>query len=346
MTETPVRVSPAPVTSVKGSELNEDASYRPYGATTFASCPIGTIETIRAGEAVVLGVPYERTKISRPGASEGPKAIREATAMFGFAVESMAGGVIADLDSGVTSRYRPRLRDLGNLDVEDLAVEDMHAAVRGAVGRIASRGALPVILGGDHYVTFPSISGVVDAREHEGNVGYLHFDMHLDMAGEIPYWGIHSCGAVVRRVVDAGIVDPKRITVIGAESFQHQNEVDFAREHGITINTVKDVRARGAGAVVKEAAERALSGADALYVSVDIDCLMRTYAPGTGNVVGISGLFPDELMEGIISLRSFPVVAFDMTEVAPRWDPTGRTPAIASTMLLEFLRDHLFVGGE
>src|ERR1039457_1928582 len=104
MTETPVRVSPAPVTSVKGSELNEDASYRPYGATTFASCPIGTIETIRTGEAVVLGVPYERTKISRPGASEGPKAIREATAMFGFAVESMAGGVIADLDSGVSSR--------------------------------------------------------------------------------------------------------------------------------------------------------------------------------------------------------------------------------------------------
>jgi arginase family enzyme len=95
--------------------------------------------------------------------------------------------------------------------------------------------------------------------------------------------------------------------------------------------------------VVREAAERGLSGAERLYVSIDIDCLNRTYAPGTGNNVGIGGLLPDELMEAVNALRSYPVAAIDMAEVSPRWDPSGRTPSIAASALIEFLDPWLFV---
>ncbi len=319
-----------------------DESYRPYSGETFASCKPTTIADAQGDHAVVVGVPYERTKISRPGAAEGPQAIREATAMFGFAVTSMAGGVIANLDSGTVSRYAPRLSDVGDLDVRNMGVKELGVTVREAVATLVTKGALPVVLGGDHYITFPSVQGVADALGPNTKLGYLHFDMHLDMAGEIPHWGRDSCGAVIHRLIDDHVVSGERVTVIGAEAFQHQNEVDFARRHGIAIRTVKDVRREGAAAVVQEAAERGLSGAERLYISIDIDCLNRTYAPGTGNNVGIGGLFPEELMEAVGALRGYPVSAIDMAEVSPRWDPSGRTASIAASVLIEFLDTWLY----
>jgi agmatinase len=325
------------------TSLNRDEDYRPYSAETFASCRFTAMADVRSNDAVVVGVPYERTKISRPGAAEGPRAIREATATFGFVVTSMAGGMVTDLDSGRVKRYEPRMADVGDLQVRDMGVEELGQTVRGAVGALVRKGALPVILGGDHYITFPSVTGVSEALGSGTRLGYLHFDMHLDMAGEIPYWGKDSCGAVIHRLIDEDVVGGERITVIGAESFQHQNEVDFAKRHGISIRTVRDVRRDGAATVVREAAERGLSGAERLYVSIDIDCLNRTYAPGTGNNVGIGGLLPDELMEAVNALRSYPVAAIDMAEVSPRWDPSGRTPSIAASALIEFLDPWLFV---
>lgn len=325
--------------------LNDDTNYRPYSTGTFANSDAVTMDGVRSDSAVVVGVPYDRTKISRPGASDGPRAIREATAMFAFAVEAMANGLVTSLDTGEVMRYAPRLVDFGDLAVQDLDVSELRRTVSGAVAGLVTRGALPVVLGGDHYVTFPSVQGVVESLGGTTRIGYLHFDMHLDMAGEIPYWGVDSCGAVIRRIVEGRLVDGSRITVIGAESFQHQNEVAFAKDHGISICTVKGVRDQGMTAVVCDAAERGLAGAEKLYVSIDIDCLNRTFAPGTGNIVGVGGLFPEELLAAMDALRDYPVAAIDMAEVAPRWDPSGRTPAIAASVLIQFLHEYLFVSG-
>lgn len=322
--------------------LREDESYRPYAADTFASCRAKTVEEVTRDEAVVVGVPYERTKISRPGAADGPHAIREATAMFSFAVRSMAGGVVTNLDTGRVVRYTPRMSDVGDLDVRGRDVDALCRTVHSAVQDLTAKGALPVVLGGDHYITFPSVGGVRDALADRGSVGYLHFDMHLDMAGDIPYWGRDSCGAVIRRLVEERIVSGNRITVIGAESFQHQNEVQFAKDHGIAIRSVLDVRRDGMSAVVRRAADRLLTVTSHLYVSIDIDCLNRTYAPGTGNNVGVGGLLPEELIEAVAALRGYPVAAIDMAEVSPRWDPSGRTPSIAASVLIEFLDPWLF----
>ncbi len=297
---------------------------------------------ITPGEAVVLGVPYDRTKISRPGAAEGPRSIREATAMFQFAVTEMARGEIADLDSGRVLRHRPRLRDLGDLDVNGADVPEMFDTVRAAVVGVVRAGGLPVVLGGDHYMTYPSATGVAEALDVKGRLAYLHFDMHLDMAGEIPYWGTESCGAPIRRLVETSVLEGSRAAVIGAESFQHQNEVAFAEKHGIQILTVRDVRSRGAAPAVAEVAEKVMEGAESMYVTIDIDCLNRTFAPGTGNAVGVGGLLPEDLIESVQVLRGFPVVAIDMAEVAPRWDPSGRTAGIAASVLIEFLEPYLY----
>jgi agmatinase len=315
---------------------------RPYEARTFAGATSGTFGDIVPGEAVILGVPYDRTKISRAGAAEGPAAIRESTAMFQFAVTQMAGGAIADLESNRALRYRPRLRDLGDLDVSGAEVGVMFEMVRSSVHQIVRAGGLPVVLGGDHYLTFPSATAVAEALDAKQRMAYLHFDMHLDMAGDIPYWGSESCGAPIRRLVDTGVLDGRHAAVIGAGSFQHQNEVAFAAEHGIRIYTSQEVRTRGAATVVGEALEAVMGDARVLYVTIDIDCLNRTFAPGTGNNVGIGGLLPEDLLESLQMLRAFPVAAIDMAEVAPRWDPTGRTPAIAANLLIEFLEPYLY----
>jgi agmatinase len=306
---------------------------------TFLRLPRTQPSALEPGTIAVLGLPNDVTKVSRPGAAEGPRAIREATLMFDFAVREMAEGEVVDIDAGTASSHRPgRMADVGDVELGDDAQANADAIER-AVGEIVAAGALPLSLGGDHFVTYPVVKAV--SRAHE-RLAYLHIDMHLDLADEVPGFGRLASSTPLRRLVDDGALDPARVLIFGVESFHHRNEWDFAVEKGIEVISARRLRREGVAGVLREALGRIGDGADGLYVSTDIDVVARTYAPGTGNAVGVSGLLPEDLIEIAHVVRAQPLVGLDLVEVAPRWDPSGRTAGIAASYLLEILWPRLF----
>jgi len=112
--------------------------------------------------------------------------------------------------------------------------------------------------------------------------------------------------------------------------------------NGIHVSTARDIDEQGMEHVCRRAVDKGMERADTLYASIDIDILNRTFDPGTGQAVGISGILPVQLMEATRVLREYPVGAIDMVEVAPCWDPTGRTASMAASFLIEFLHNRLF----
>src|SRR5690349_3319721 len=149
----------------------------------------------------VIGVPYDATKMTRRGARDGPNAIRESTTIWAARLQA---GDFVDLDRDVRFGLpaRPRLFDLGNIILAPADVEAMIARVSRVVAEVVRRGALPVVLGGDHFTAYPSTRGFVTAtrERHPGaRVGYVHVDTHLDLTDHAPYLGRYHSGAPARR---------------------------------------------------------------------------------------------------------------------------------------------------
>ena len=189
-------------------------------------------------------------------------------------------------------------------------------------------------------MTYPIVTGL--SAQTDAPLAYLHIDMHLDLADDVPGFGKLASGTPLRRLVEGEILDPERVVIFGAESFQHRDEWEFARDSGIEVISAAAVHRQGVRDALVPAVERITKDGRGLYVSTDIDVLSRTYAPGTGNAVGISGLDPQQLLEVARIVRRLPLVGLDLVEVSPRWDPTERTAGIAAAYLLEILWPTMF----
>jgi guanidinopropionase len=308
---------------------------------TFMRAPRLAIDDLRSGQVAVLGVPHEVTKISRAGTGEGPKALRDATLMFEYGINGLSGGELADLDTGVRHRYLPdTLVDLGDLELSEDVPDNMRV-IDEAVSGIIKAGATPFVLGGDHFISFPVVRAV--GRALDAPIAYVHVDMHFDLGDSSAGFGRYSCGTPVRRLIDEGPLDPKRIIIAGLDPLQPSEEVDFARRSGITCLTSATLHRQGAGQALRRALDSIWTPEIAgLYVSFDIDVFARVYAPGTGNAVGATGLSPDEGLDIARALREFPIIGLDLVEVSPRWDPSGSTAGLGVAISTELLWERLF----
>jgi arginase family enzyme len=285
-------------------------------------------------------VPHDRTKISRAGARFGPRAIRDATLMFDFAATEMAGGQLVDIDSGLTFKYqKERVRDVGDVTVVGEPSRDM-IEIKSTFERIAQARAIPLMLGGDHFVTYPAVAGLNAGRQRR--LAYVHIDMHLDLADVVPGFGRLASGTPLRRLIDDGTFAGSHTLIVGVESLQHRNEWEYATEQSVRVISADQLRASPLAISLWPSVEAVLAGAEAMYLSIDIDVLGRAYAPGTGNAVGASGLTPSELLAILRMLRDIPLAGVDLVEVAPNLDPTGRTAGIGVAALIELLWPMLF----
>lgn len=274
-----------------------------------------------AGRTVVLGVPYDGGIPSRPGARFGPRAIREALASFGS----------HDGERDV----RPVL-DLGDVSVPQMNGADAHARIEQAARQVFAAGAWPVFLGGDHGITGSLIRGLATARPEIG-LALVNVDAHLDLR-EYDDDAHLSSGTPFRRALETPILDGGHVTMIGIRRFANSRYyLDFATEQGIRLSTVEDIQAHGAVTVAKAALYRATTGADALYLSIDMDAADAAFAPGV-SAPGTGGLTSREMIDVVRTVASDPrLVGADIMETSPPYDPDGRTARLAARLLLEIL---------
>jgi agmatinase len=237
------------------------------GLLTFGTLPYTEDPTELEGvDVAVVGAPTDDLVSDRPGARFGPRAIRAASCPWG-----------PHLEAGVDASAVLRMVDFGDAPVLPADPVRTHEAIEETVGVVVAAGAIPIVLGGDHSIAYPDVSAC--AARH-GALGLIHFDTHTDTGTKV--FGVEvSHGTPMYRLVEDGIVDPKRYVQIGLRGYW-PGEPEFAwqREHGITSFFMHDVRDLGIQEVVRRSLETV--GAGPVFLSVDVDVLDPGFAPGTG----------------------------------------------------------------
>jgi agmatinase len=260
------------------------------------------------GQVTLLGMPLDRTGSFRPGCAEGPTGIRWASENL----ETYSPEQDRDLADMLVG-------DLGDLDFGELSQADAVALMEAETSRLLDAGTLPFLLGGEHTIALGVARAVL--RRHPDAM-ILHFDAHADLRPEYlgePY--SHACWAYhigeefgYDRLVQLGIRSGTR------------DEFALGRAKSAlctpTLDIPADVRARLASAPV--------------YLTLDLDVLDPSIAPGTGTPEA-GGATYRELIACLYSLADLHVVCMDLNEVAPPLDPTGMTSATAAKLVREMV---------
>jgi agmatinase len=202
---------------------------------------------------------------------------------------------------------------------------------------VASRGIVPVVIGGDHSITWPSATAVAESLPDGQSLGMVHFDAHADTA-DVLDGNLASHGTPMRRLIESGAVRGENFVQIGLRGYW-PDAATFAwmQEQGMRWHTMQEVWERGIQSVMVDAVAEALQGADRLYVSVDIDVLDPGFAPGTGTPEP-GGMTPADLLRVVRALaQRADVAALDVVEVAPPYDHADLTVNNAHRVVYEFL---------
>lgn len=282
------------------------------------------------GQVAIMGAPLDWGTSYRPGARFGPQAIREA-------------------DYGAMDGYRPHLPtgidplgELGVVDVGDVYVapgylEESIDRIADMVEAVTAAGKVPIILGGDHTVTYPNATGVT--RVHgAGDIALIHFDAHAD-TGNLQNGHLYGHGTPMRRLVDSGAVPGHRFVQIGLRGYWPEPDVvAWMQEQRMRSYRMDQIVDRGLRTVVDEAVDYALDGgAKGVFISVDIDVVDPGMAPGTGTPEP-GGMSSRELLDTVRRLsRDLNVLGADVVEVAPAYDHAEITAYLGNRVVLEIL---------
>ncbi len=267
----------------------------------------------------VLGCPFGSRDAFRGGAHEGPSTIRE-WARTAEAINEV-GHPIDDL----------RVVDVGDVELDDDFGEGRWKAIEKAADRALADhpDAFLLGLGGDHAVTPPLATAVRKAR---GDLGFVLLDAHPDCFDSYNDDRLsHAC--VIPRLWDRGGYQREKTCIVGVRSYA-LDELAVMDTAGLVV-PARPWMTLGAEALATEICE--LTDGMPLYVSLDIDLLDPSAAPGTGYpVAGGPDVRQVLALLGEIFGRQ-PVAAMDLVEVAPAVDPAGITAANAAHILLQVL---------
>jgi agmatinase len=273
------------------------------GLLTFAGVVYTEDPAELAGfDVAVVGAPMDDLVSDRPGTRLAPRAIRGASSTSG-----------PHLEAGVDAFADLRIVDFGDAPVIPADPRASHAAIEATVGEVLAAGVLPVVLGGDHSITEPSLRAC--ALAHGGPVGMVHFDTHTDTGAEV-FGAELSHGTFIRRLVDQGHLDGSRYAQIGLRGYwPGPEEFGWQAEHGITSFFMHDVRDLG----IREVVARAIAavGAGPVYLTVDVDVLDPAFVPGTGTPEP-GGMTAVDLLLAVRTVAAeLALVGADVVEVIP-----------------------------
>ncbi len=299
------------------------------GLPTFSGRPFLT-ETAQLDawqpDVAIVGAPFDVATTNRPGARFGPRALRAQA--YDPASHHL------DLDIEIFDWLD--VVDFGDAHCPHGQTERAHANIRERVFEVARRGIVPVIIGGDHSITWPAATAVAD-HHGWGNVGIVHFDAHADTA-DILDGNLASHGTPMRRLIESGAVLGRHFVQVGLRGYWPPAEVfEWMQQQEMRWHLMQEIWERGSRAVIEDAIAEALDGADSLYLSVDIDVLDPGFAPGTGTPEP-GGMTPADLLRAVRQITlDANVVAIDVVEVSPPYDWADTTINNAHRVIFEFL---------
>jgi agmatinase len=298
------------------------------GRTSFLKLPEltdGAALRARRPDVAIVGAPLDDGTSHRPGARFGPRAIRAAT---------YSSGSPNSLQLGIEPLEWIDVVDAGDAPVVPANLERGHEVIRRKVLEVAQAGAIPIVLGGDHSITFPSASAVAEAVAPR-RLGMVHFDAHADAANST--WGVlRSHGTPMRRLIESGAIEGRNFVQVGLRGYwPPPATLEWMDRNGLRVHFMSEIEERGADAVVADAIAEALDGPELIYLSVDIDVIDPGMAPGTGTPEP-GGMLSRELLRAIRQIvTSVELAGMDVVEVAPAYDVSEITAAAAHRCVME-----------
>ncbi len=294
------------------------------GINTFLKAPyVEDVKQVGNYDVAIVGVPHDSGTTYRPGTRFGPQGIRKISALY----------TPYNFELGVDLREQITLCDVGDIFTIPGNNEKSFDQISKGIAHIFQSGALPIILGGDHSIGFPTVRGVC---RHLGDqkVGIIHFDRHVDTQESDLDERMHTCPWF--HATNIKNAPAKNLVQLGIGGWQVPRQgVKVCRERQTNILTVTDITEMGLDAAVEFALERALDGTDCVYISFDIDCIDAGFVPGTGWPEP-GGLLPREALYLLGKIvQQAPVCGLEVVEVSPPYDVSDMTALMATRVICD-----------
>ncbi len=296
------------------------------------------------GKIRIIGVPMD-LGASRRGVDMGPSALRVA---------------------GLQTRLKQlghQVEDIGNIQVKQ--PEEMHYGEKHAkylneiaetckglaeiVQRTLSEGMLPLVLGGDHSTAIGSMAGVAAHFQKESKrVGYLWLDAHGDMntPETSPSGNVH--GMPLASVMGYGapeltelagfkpMVEPRNVAMVGIRELDSK-EKRLVKESGVHVFTMRDIDERGMRDVMSEALRFTTDDTTGIAVSLDMDFVDPSDAPGVGTPVRGGATYREAHLALEMAADSKAMVSLELVEINPVIDLHNKTATLGVELVLSGL---------
>lgn len=285
--------------------------------------------TFADASVVIVGAPFDGGTSYRSGARFGPNAIR-AACYLGH------DGSRPSLAMRVDGLRELAVVDAGDVEMFSGDAVRSCADLEQVIERIARAGAVPLVLGGDHTITWPDVTGVARARGW-GRISVIHFDAHAD-TGDIEFGSLVGHGQPMRRLIESGAVRGDRFFQVGLRGYwPPPNILEWMAEQRMRSYEMSEIVTRSLDTVLEEVVAVAMVDCDGVFLSVDIDVVDPGSAPGTGTPEP-GGLTARQLLDAVrmIAYR-VPIVGVDVVEVSPPFDHADITSLLGNRVVLEVL---------
>lgn len=262
---------------------------------------------------VIFGIPYDKTSSFRMGASSAPKEVRFNS--WNFETFNIRNKVdFKDI----------RVHDYGNLSIKNKPINDVMDEVKSITEMLIKDNKFPVAIGGEHSLT----SAIIEA--HPKDIAVLSLDAHLDYRDvyENEKYN-HAC--VMRRISEK--INIKDIAILGIRSAE-KDEYYEAKNDGLFWIEAFDINKNGIKKCLNEIKNRFFN--KKIYLTLDIDVLDPSYAPGTSTPEPF-GISPKDVLH-CIEFFSEDIIGFDIMEVCPSYDK-GETALISAKFIKSLIEE-------
>ncbi len=291
------------------------------GPSTF--CRLPELRDVPYCDVAVLGIPFDAGTSYRPGARFGPQGIRQASRHLRTNFHPAYG----------TEPYKTlQVADAGDVCCNPFNIAEAITQIEHAANELFTQAGAIVSLGGDHTIAVPLLRAV---HRYVGRpVALVHFDAHLDTWDT--YFGApYTHGTPFRRAAEEGLFRDDASMHVGIRGPLYSPE-DLAQDEALGFKVIHcdTLQSKGIPHVVQRIRDRV--GDHPLYLSIDIDVLDPSHAPGTGTPE-IAGMTTRELLGILRGLQGLNLIASDIVEVAPAYDHAELTSLAAATIAFEMI---------
>ncbi len=297
------------------------------GIATFCKSPFEPDLDQLDAVVAVLGIPFDEATAMRPGSRQAPRAIRDASTRFGFLGRGAESTGFFDINRDRNLMRGVRIVDCGDVDVIYFDQDRNFRLIADSVSKILERGALPMVLGGDHSISYP----VLRAFESRGPLRVILIDAHLDYKNEL--MGLkYTNNSPFRRAFELPFVE--QILSFGIRGIKSTDqELRESREHGNLVFSNYDVFENSIATLFEQVPDDLGN----YYVSIDIDGLDPSICPGTESpeAEGLTVTHVKQILAALSERGN--LVGVDLVEVNPYLDPAELTPHMAVQLLIETL---------